>query len=73
MTIRRQASDQLFGAISQQSRLLKLDSPMGSNALLPQRVYARDRITAGYDYTVDLLSLQSDIELKKLIAQKGGI
>ncbi len=65
----RQSVANLFGGFSQESRLLKLDTPLGSDALLPQRVSARDRITIGYDYTVDLLSLAGDIELKLLIAQ----
>lgn len=60
----------LFSGISQQSRLLKLDTPLGSDTLLAQRVHAYDRISDGFDYTVDLLSLAHDIELKQLIAQE---
>jgi type VI secretion system secreted protein VgrG len=66
----QQSFAKLFGGLSQESRLLKLDTPLGPDTLLPQRVSARDRITVGYDYVVDLLSLYPNIELKLLIAQK---
>ena len=65
----QQVLDRLFGGISQEARLLKLDTPIGADILLPQRVHAHDRVSVGYDYTVDLLSLDSKIELKQLIAQ----
>ncbi|AIY42078.1 putative vgr-related protein [Collimonas arenae] len=58
-----------IGGVSQQSRLLKLDTPLGTDVLLPHRVVAHDRLGRGYTYTLDVLSLQSDIELKQLIAQ----
>ena len=35
---------------------------------LPHRVVAHDRLGRGYTYTLDVLSLQDDIELKQLIA-----
>ncbi|WP_413673206.1 type VI secretion system Vgr family protein [Massilia cellulosiltytica] len=66
----RQLADRLFGKIGQERRLLKLDTPLGANTLLPQRAHGVDRISEGFDYTVDLLSLNSDIELKQLIAQE---
>jgi type VI secretion system secreted protein VgrG len=55
--------------LSQQSRLLKLDTPLGADVLLPHRVVGHDRLGRGYTYTLDVLSLQSDIELKQLIAK----
>lgn len=61
--------DKLFGGISQESRLLKLDTPLGSDTLLPQRAHAVDRVSDGFDYRVDLLSLDHDVELKQLIAR----
>lgn len=66
----RQLVDSLFGKIGQEKRLLKLDTPLGANTLLPQRAHGVDRISEGFDYTVDLLSLNPDIELKQLIAQE---
>jgi type VI secretion system secreted protein VgrG len=55
--------------ITQQDRLLKLTTPLGEDILLPQRVVAYERLARGYDYTIDLVSVRDDIELKKLIAQ----
>jgi type VI secretion system secreted protein VgrG len=70
MTELKHELDKLFGGISQESRLLKLDTPLGADTLLPQRVHAVDRVSDGYTYTVDLLSLDHAIELKRLIAQE---
>lgn len=70
MSDSRQLADRLFGKIGQERRLLKLDTPLGVNTLLPQRAHGFDRIGKGFDYTVDLLSLDADIELKQLIAQE---
>ncbi|MET3130296.1 type VI secretion system secreted protein VgrG [Oxalobacteraceae bacterium GrIS 1.11] len=55
--------------ISQDNRLIKLDTPLGPDILLPQRVIAHEKLGRTYRYTVDCLSLERDIELKKLIAQ----
>ena len=57
------------GGLIQQDRLVKLDTPLGSNVLLPQRVYGRSRIGRDFEFTVDLVSTRDDIQLKKLIAQ----
>lgn len=55
--------------IAQHNRLLKLTTPLGADILLPQRVLAHERLGRTYEYTVDVVSLRHDIELKKLIAQ----
>ncbi|NIE65904.1 type VI secretion system Vgr family protein [Burkholderia sp. Ax-1719] len=55
--------------ISQQDRLLKLDTPLGPNVLLPQRAIGHSRIGRNYEFTVDVLSLKDTLELKTLIAQ----
>ena len=55
--------------IHQHDRLLKLTTPLGEDILLPQRVVAHERLGRSYDYTIDLVSVRNDIELKKLIAQ----
>jgi len=55
--------------ISQDGRLLKLDTLAGKNILLPHRLVAEDRVGRGYEYQLDVLSLKKDIELKQLIAQ----
>ena len=55
--------------IGQQDRLLKLTGLLGNDLLLPQRVVAHERLGRGYDYTVDVISVRGDFELKKLIAR----
>lgn len=65
-----QEIEQMFAGIGQDSRLLKLDTRLGTDTLLPQRVHATDRVSDGYDYIVDLLSLDPAVELKQLIAQE---
>src|SRR5690242_4956195 len=63
----------LFEAInkglSQEGRLLKLDTTLGKDVLLPHRIVAQDRLGRGYQYKLDVLTLKKDIELKDLIAQ----
>ena len=56
-------------AVSQENRLIKLNTSLGANVLLPQRVVAHEKLGSSYQYAVNCLSLQRDIELKKLIAQ----
>ena len=60
----------MFGGVGQARRLLKLDTSLGTDILLPRRMHGVDRLSKGFDYTVDLLSLDPDIELKQLIAQE---
>lgn len=55
--------------IAQHDRLLKLTTILGDDMLLPQRVMGHDRLGRSYEYVVDTVSVRSDIELKKLIAQ----
>ncbi|WP_155754665.1 type VI secretion system Vgr family protein, partial [Burkholderia stagnalis] len=59
----------LRGGLIQQGRLLRLDTPLGPNALVVQRAVGRSTIGRDYIFTLDVVSLASDIELKKLIAQ----
>ncbi|WP_114814971.1 type VI secretion system Vgr family protein [Paraburkholderia kururiensis] len=55
--------------ISQQDRLLKLDSPLGPDVLLPQRAVGHSRMGRNFEFTVDVVSLKDSVELKSLIAQ----
>jgi type VI secretion system secreted protein VgrG len=57
------------GGLIQQDRLLKMDTPLGSNVLVPQRVVGRSRIGRHYEFTADVVSTVDTIELKTLIAQ----
>jgi type VI secretion system secreted protein VgrG len=59
----------LSGGLSQQERLLKLDTPSYDGVLLAQRLVGRARLGRHYEFTVDAISPSGDVELKKLIAQ----
>ncbi|MEN2475642.1 type VI secretion system Vgr family protein [Burkholderia sp. GS2Y] len=59
----------ITGELSQQDRLLKLDTPAGQNVLLPHRVTGRSRIGRDYLFLLDCVSTSSDVQLKTLISQ----
>ncbi|WP_144141305.1 type VI secretion system Vgr family protein [Paraburkholderia sp. BCC1884] len=59
----------ISGGLIQQNRLLKLDTPLGGNVLLPQRAIGRARVGRHYELSVDVVSASIDLELKNLIAQ----
>ena len=59
----------IAGGLVQTDRLLRLDTPLGNNVLLPQRVIGRSRIGRDYGFALDAVSTNGHIELKKLIAQ----
>ena len=59
----------IAGGLFQQGRLLKLDTPLGDNVLLPQIVHGASRLGREFALTVDAVSTRDNIELKKLIAQ----
>lgn len=59
----------ITGGFSQSDRLLRLDTPLGSNTLVPQRVVGRSRLGRHFEFTVDVVSTTASIELKTLIAQ----
>jgi type VI secretion system secreted protein VgrG len=59
----------ITGGLSQSGRLLRLDTPLGANVLVPQRVVGRSRLGRHFEFTVDVVSTSGGIELKTLIAQ----
>jgi len=59
----------IIGGLSQQNRLLKLDTPAGNNVLLPHRVIGRSRIGRDFVFLLDCVSTTSDVQLKTLISQ----
>lgn len=59
----------ITGGLSQQSRLLKLDTPAGNNVLLPHRVTGRSRIGRDFFFLLDCVSASGDVQLKTLISQ----
>ncbi|CAB3741853.1 hypothetical protein LMG22037_06535 [Paraburkholderia phenoliruptrix] len=54
--------------INQTERLVKLDTPLGADALVPQRAIGKSRIGRNFEFTVDAVSLLYSLELKTLIA-----
>ncbi|WP_175692806.1 type VI secretion system Vgr family protein [Burkholderia ambifaria] len=63
----------LRGGLLQQDRLLKLDTSLGANALTVQRAVGRSRIGRDYSFTLDVISSNDGLELKKLIAQPATL
>ena len=59
----------IIGGLSQQNRLLKLDTQAGNNVLLPHRVIGRSRIGRDFVFLLDCVSTTSDVQLKTLISQ----
>ncbi|MEO7580204.1 MAG: phage late control D family protein [Massilia sp.] len=57
-------------SVGQQNRLLKLDTPLGPDLLIPQRVIGRDRLGRGFNFTIDAIAMRDDVVLKKLIAKQ---
>jgi type VI secretion system secreted protein VgrG len=69
MSYGQEMASRTEAVIAQQNRLLKLDTPLGANVLLPQRVVAHERLGRSYDYTVDFISVRHNIALKDLVAK----
>nr|WP_063902063.1 phage late control D family protein [Burkholderia ubonensis] len=63
----------LRGGLIQQDRLLRLDTPLGPNALVVQRAVGRSTIGRDYTFTLDVVSPDGAIELKRLIAQPATL
>ncbi|WP_246793374.1 type VI secretion system Vgr family protein [Burkholderia perseverans] len=59
----------MAAGLMQDDRLIRLDTPLGGDVLVPQRVVGHARIGRDYRFTLDVVSLREDVELKKLIAQ----
>ena len=59
----------ITGDLSQSDRLITLDTKLGANTLVPQRVIGRSRLGRHFEFTVDVVSTLGNVELKTLIAQ----
>ncbi|AOI92689.1 type VI secretion system tip protein VgrG [Burkholderia pseudomultivorans] len=57
------------GGLIQSERLIKLDTPLGPDVLLPQRVAGCSRIGRHFEFILDVQSTSSSIKLKQLIGQ----
>jgi type VI secretion system secreted protein VgrG len=58
----------ISAGINQTERLLKLDTSLGADALVPQRVIGKSRVGRNFEFAVDAVSLRDSLELKTLIA-----
>jgi type VI secretion system secreted protein VgrG len=63
----------ITGGLVQSDRLLKLDTSLGNNVLVPQRVVGHSRIGRNHEFTVDAVSTSAAVELKTLIAQPATL
>jgi len=59
----------IAGGLAQGDRLIALDTKLGANILVPQRVVGCSRLGRHFEFTVDVVSTSGSIELKTLIAQ----
>ncbi|WP_176081232.1 type VI secretion system Vgr family protein [Paraburkholderia tropica] len=59
----------ITGGVAQTDRLIKLDTPLGDNVLLPQRAVGHARMGRDYGFMLDVVSTNENVELKQLIAQ----
>jgi type VI secretion system secreted protein VgrG len=59
----------ITSGLSQSDRLITLDTKLGFDTLVPQRVVGRSRLGRHFEFTVDVVSTSSNVELKTLIAQ----
>ncbi|MBK3779998.1 type VI secretion system tip protein VgrG [Paraburkholderia aspalathi] len=59
----------LNAGVQQSDRIVKFDSPAGSDVLLPHILFGTSRLGRNYEFTVDVVSLHATLELKSLIAQ----
>jgi type VI secretion system secreted protein VgrG len=62
-------TDTIRNGLSQNDRLIKLDTSLGRDCLVPQRVVGCSRLGRHFEFTVDVISISNKVELKTLIAQ----
>lgn len=59
----------LFDGYTQESRLLRLTTPLGRHELLAESVRGEEAISVGYTFTITALALDAAIPLKRLLGQ----
>ncbi|MDO3615316.1 type VI secretion system tip protein VgrG [Ralstonia pseudosolanacearum] len=57
----------------QTDRLVKLDTPLGADALLPQRVHGRSRIGRNYEFLIDAIHVSPAFKPRDLVAQPATL
>ncbi|MCX9158216.1 type VI secretion system tip protein VgrG [Niveibacterium sp. 24ML] len=56
-------------ALSQEARLLDLKTPLGADALLPERFAGREALSEPFYFALDCLSASAHLDLRKLIGE----
>ncbi|AOJ04373.1 hypothetical protein WS70_21260 [Burkholderia mayonis] len=57
----------------QRERLLKLDTPLGANALIPLRAVGEAKLGRDYTWTIDVATTRDDLNADALIAQQSSL
>ncbi|KVW19869.1 type IV secretion protein Rhs [Burkholderia cepacia] len=65
----RELYNAIHRGLLQNNRLLRLDTPLGQNALIPLRARGSARIGRDYRWTIDVASLRDDTALLSLMHQ----
>ncbi|KVT48992.1 type VI secretion system Vgr family protein [Burkholderia multivorans] len=61
------------GGLIQQDRLIRLDTSLGTDVLLPHQMIGESRLGRDFEFVVDVVTTASGVELKKLIAQPATV
>ncbi|MBU9630806.1 type VI secretion system tip protein VgrG [Burkholderia multivorans] len=65
----RELYEAVHRGLLQRNRLLRLDTPLGQNALIPLRARGQARVGRDYHWTLDVASLRDDTALLSLMHQ----
>ncbi|WP_176331840.1 type VI secretion system Vgr family protein [Burkholderia vietnamiensis] len=61
------------GGLIQQDRLLRLDTAVGNDVLLPHQMIGESRLGRDFEFVVDVVTTTPNVELKNLIAQPATL
>jgi type VI secretion system secreted protein VgrG len=59
----------LFASHTQNTRLLRLTTPLGANILLAESMHGEEAVSAGFRFTITALSLDAHLSLRSLLGQ----
>lgn len=59
----------LFTSYTQNTRLLRLSTPLGSDTLLAESVHGEEGLSSGFSFTITALSLDAHLSLRSLLGQ----
>ena len=60
-------------SVTQDTRPMRLITPLGKDVLLFQRMQASDRLGRLFDYRLELLSLDHDLQFAQLLGQNVSV